>query len=171
MKLICKILPFLLFMSNSCIVPYIPEQVENEEMLVVEGMITDQKEVNTIKLSKSLPLWKNQNAKALKGCKVWISDDLGEIDSLKESFVGIYVTNPATFQGTIGRKYTLHILTTPAYGSLSYESFPMEMKPVPKMDRIYYEKKVYSYNPRPVEGCQIFINTQDSSEQSLLGDK
>jgi hypothetical protein len=150
-----------LILTKSCIEPYKPEPTENEEMLVVEGMITDQYEVNTIKLSKSLPLWRVQNAKALKGCKVWITDDLGEIDSLKETFVGTYVTNPATFQGTVGRKYTLNINTTPVYGNLRYESIPMEMKPVPQIDRIYYEKKVFSTYPREVEGCQIYLDTHD----------
>lgn len=156
------IILFLLFsVFKSCIVPYIPEPPENDELLVVEGLISDQHEVNTIKLSKSLPLWKNQNAKPLKGCKVWITDDLGQIDSLKETFVGTYITDSATFQGIIGRKYTLHIITNAAYGNLKYESFPMELKPVPPIDRIYYEKKVYMYDPRPVEGCQIYLDTHD----------
>jgi len=146
---------------KSCIVPYFPEPVEKEELLIVEGLISDQHEVYTIKLSKSIPLWKTIIPNPLRGCKVWISDDLGQIDSLKETFPGTYITDPAGFQGTIGRKYSLHISTNAENGNLNYESFPMEMKAVPPIDSIYYEKKDYEEFNTPTEGCQIYLNTHD----------
>ena len=160
------IMLFILFyVLKSCIVPYIPESTESEEMLVVEGSISDQYEVNTIKLSKAFALWRNQNINVLSGCKVWISDDLGQIDSLEEKLFGTYVTDPADFQGVPGRKYTLYIKTNAAYGNLNYESFPMEMKPVPLIDSIYYEKKAYVTYPRPIEGCQIYLDTHDPANK------
>jgi hypothetical protein len=159
------ILSIILFI-NSCVVPYYPETTENEELLIVEGMITNQHEVYTIKLHKSVPLWKVSNEKPLKGCRVWISDDQEKIDSLKEISIGTYVSDPATFQGEIGKKYILHINTTAANGGLHYESSPVEMKPVPPIDRIYYEKKIYSSYPRPVEGCQIYLDTHDPLNKS-----
>ena len=110
----------ILILINSCIYPYTPETTENEELIIVEGMITDQPEVNTIKLHMSVPLWKVANEKPLKGCKVWITDDQGKLDSLKEISIGTYVTDIATFQGKTGNKYTLHINTTAANGGLSY---------------------------------------------------
>jgi Domain of unknown function (DUF4249) len=155
--ILCAFVPFL----NSCIYPYTPETTENEELIIVEGMITDQPEINTIKLHKSVPLWKVANEKPLKGCKVWITDDQGNLDSLKEISIGTYVTDINTFQGITGRIYSLHINTTAANGGLSYESSPTEMKPVPPIDRIYYEKKVYITYPRPIEGCQIYLDTHD----------
>jgi hypothetical protein len=157
------ILISLLLVINNCIVPYKPETTENEELLIVEGLITDQHEINTIKLHMSVPLWKVSNEKPLKGCMVWISDDMGKVDSLKEVSIGTYVTNIATFQGKTGRKYILHINTPEAYRGHSYESLPMEMKPVPPIDSIYYEKKVYVTYPQPVDGCQIYLDTHDPS--------
>jgi hypothetical protein len=146
---------------KSCIVPYFPGPVEKEEMLVVEGLISDLHEVNTIKLSKSIPLWKTQIQKPVTGCEVWISDDLGQINNLKETFFGTYITDSASFRGTIGRKYTLHISTNAAFGNLNYESSPMEMKPVPPIDSIYYEKKDYLIYQTPVEGCLIYLDAFD----------
>jgi Domain of unknown function (DUF4249) len=161
-NLSCLIILFLLFsVFKGCIVPYIPKPPENDELLVVEGLISDQHEVNTIKLSKSFPLWTTQNPVYLTGCKVWITDDLGHLDNLKEATIGTYITDSSNFQGTIGRKYTLHIRTNTANGNLNYESFPMELKPVPVIDRIYYEKKTYVKYPRPIEGCQIYLDTYD----------
>jgi hypothetical protein len=101
------IILFLLFsVCKSCIVPYSPEPPENDELLVVEGLITDQHEINTIKLSKSFPIWANQNPAHLSGCQVWITDDLGNIANLKETTIGTYITDSSNFQGTIGRRYS-----------------------------------------------------------------
>jgi hypothetical protein len=164
-KLLSFFCPIIFFFSiltiKSCIVPYVPEPPENDELLVVEGLISDQHEVSTIKLSKSFPLWTNQNPIHLTGCNVWITDDLGHLDNLKETTIGTYITDSSNFQGAIGRKYTLHIRTNPANGSLNYESFPTEMRPVPVIDSIYYEKRVYASDPRLIEGCQIYLDTFD----------
>jgi hypothetical protein len=155
----------ILLLINSCIVPYYPQTTENEELLIVEGVITDQHEINTIKLHMSVPLWKISNEKPLKGCKVWISDDMGKVDSMKEASIGTYVTSINTFQGKTGRKYILHIITPEAYRGHSYESLPMEMKPVPPIDDISYEKKAFITNPRPIEGCEIYVNTYDPTDK------
>jgi len=37
----------------------------------------------------------------------------------------------------------------------------MEMKAVPPIDSIYYEKEVFITWPQPVEGCQIYLDTYD----------
>ena len=153
-----------LLLINSCIVQFIPETDEDKELLVVEGLITDQPGTYTVKLSKSLPLGRKNVAKPVKGCIVKISDDQGQFYSLKETVAGTYVTDPAKFQGKIGRRYTLHINTNIAYNNLNYESFPMELKPVPPIDSLYYEKKTIRERneiSQAVEGCQVYLNTHD----------
>jgi hypothetical protein len=45
-----------LFILSSCITQFVPKTNEDKELIVVEGLITDQPGINTIKLSKSLPL-------------------------------------------------------------------------------------------------------------------
>ena len=55
---------------TGCIVQFTPETEEEKELLVVEGLITDQPGPNTIKLSKSLPFGKKSEAKPLSGCLV-----------------------------------------------------------------------------------------------------
>lgn len=151
----------LLFLIGSCIIEYIPETNEESELLNVEGTITDQPEINTVKLSKSIPLWDKQVAKRLSGCKVWISDDLGQISNLKETTIGTYVTDPSNFKGVPGRKYTLHITLNAENGGLNYESLPIEMKSGPPIDTLYYEKESYEYWHMPVEGCSIYLDTHD----------
>lgn len=155
----------VLLNTESCIVNYIPKISDYSEAVVVNGLITDQPGKNTIKITRSQPMWKRQYPKPLTGCIVSISDDLGKTYNLKEitSAFGVYVTDEASFRGESGRVYTLHIRTTQEPVNLSYESLPMKMIPVPSIDSIYYEKKIAPQSLLPVEGCNIFLDTHDPS--------
>ena len=149
---------------NGCITKFIPETNENQELLVLEGLITDQPGVNTIKISKSMPLGSISNAEPITGCTVSISDDAQNTYSLSETEAGTYVT-PIQFRGSIGYKYTLHIKTNNSFkNSYSFESYPMEMNPVPVIDSLYYEKKTLKspdgFNAF-AEGCQVYLDAHD----------
>lgn len=163
-----NIRPFLfvliLLLLSGCITKFVPEITENPESLVIEGLISDRAGPNTIKISKTLPLQTKKIFKPLSGCLLTITDDLGNSNYLTEVSEGTYQTNPDNFCGTVGRIYTLHIKTGPANGNLNYESAPVEMKSVPPIDSIYYEKlvlwKMVDGSPR-AEGCRIYLNTHD----------
>ena len=153
----------ILLLLSSCITQFVPKIEEEKELLVVQGLITDQYETDTIKLSKSLPLGEISAARPLSGCIVTISDNFGNLVSLSESAPGTYLT-PSSFFGIIGRSYTLHVKTNSASGNLSYESYPMEMVPVPPIDSLYYEKKVVEKPEgffKGVDACQIKLDTHD----------
>ncbi len=155
----------ILLISDGCIINYVPKISDYDEALVVEGLITDQPGVYTIKISKTQPMWIKQYPQPLTGCIVSISDDLGKTYNLKEmtSAFGIYSTDQANFRGVPGRVYTLHIRTTRESVNLNFESLPMKMIPVPSIDSIYYEKKIFTQSRLPVEGCNIYLNTHDPS--------
>jgi Domain of unknown function (DUF4249) len=133
----------LLVLSGSCIKMFVPTTSENPDMLVVEGLITDQPGQNTVKLSTSMPLGARSSAFPLSGCIVTISDDLGGVFSLIERPGGIYVTIPP-FQGVVGRTYILHIKANSSHNYYTYQSLPVLLKPVPAIDSVYYEKVVLS---------------------------
>ena len=158
----------ILLLFNSCITQFIPQTSEDKELLVVEGLITDQPGANTIKLSRSLPLGTRSVANPVKGCTVTVSDDLGNTFNFMEKVAGTYVSAPAIFQGTVGRQYTLHINLNTTNNNHKYESFPVEMKPVPPIDSIYYEKVTITEGDtwnQPQEGCQVYLNTNDPANQ------
>jgi hypothetical protein len=157
-----------LLLTSSCITQFIPETDEDKDLLVVEGIISDQPGINTIKLSKSLPLGSKTALKPLKGCIVTVSDDLGNTYKLKESVTGTYVTDPSQFTGRIGRFYTLHITTISGTTNHNFESYPMEMKPVPPIDSIFYKKvtiREAGELSQETEGCQVFLSTHDPLNQ------
>jgi hypothetical protein len=162
------LISILILITGSCITQFLPETDEDPNLLVVEGLLTDQPEVCTVKLSKSMPLGKMAVVKPLKGCIVSIRDDAGNNYFLRESSTaGAYVTDKNEFRGVVGRKYTLHINTNdPTLKQYSYESKPMELRAVPPIDSLFYEKVIIKEKDEmsgPQEGCQVFINTHDET--------
>lgn len=163
------ILLTIIILAEGCITKYLPELDENKELLVVEGLITDQNETNTIRLTKSLPIGKISKIKPVLGCSVSIMDDLDNIWTLKEIGDGYYITDSLNFRGVIGRKYTLLIQS---HGSVlnnySYESLPMELIPVPPIDNLYWEKFLLEEGNdiyAPKEGCEIYLDAHDDKRK------
>lgn len=150
---------------SSCITQFIPQITEEKELLVVQGLITDQQETDTIKLSKSLPFGHVNEATPVSGSRVSISDNMGNSFGLIEIKNGTYITDVSNFRGIPGRYYTLHINTNS--DNLNYESLPVEMKAVPLIDSLYYDKIVVEQpyeNFKGIDACQIYLNTYDPSD-------
>lgn len=149
---------------NSCITQFIPKTSADKDLLVVEGLITDNNDINTVKLTKSLPLGSTVSPNPVSGYLVTITDDLNNTYVLAETEPGIYVTDPSEFHASVGRTYTLHLSPNSPKNTHYYESYPMEMKPVPAIDSLYYEKVIIepaSGNTAERDGAQIYLNTHD----------
>jgi hypothetical protein len=164
-----RLIILLLSLSAAgCITQFVPETDEDKDILVVEGMITDQPETYTVKLSRSMPLGKKATLKPLTGCTVSVSDDRGNYYLFNESSTaGTYQSDKSVFIGMAGRKYKLHVFTNNATTRhYSYESLPMELISTPPIDSLYYEKVVIKEKDEYSglkEGCQIYLNTHDES--------
>jgi hypothetical protein len=166
MKSVKYIIPlFISLLAGGCITKFIPEIDESRETLVVEGMITDQPGINVIKLSKSVPLSSYGTVDPYRNCTVTIADDSGFYYGLNETAPGVYSTDSATFRGVSGRKYKLMIRTNhPDGADYTYESLWMELKTVPPIDSLYYEKVTITERApyvRKEEGCQVYLDTHD----------
>ena len=168
MKNISRILViFSLLLSSGCITEFVPKTTEDQDMLVVEGLITDKPDVYTIKLSKPFHLGLSNTAHPITGCNVSVSDNTGQTYSFTETAQGTYVSDSAKFQGIIGRTYTLHISSN-TNSVLNYESFPVLLKAVPPIDSVYYEKIVLGKDvdgKSTEEGCRIYLNTHDPKNE------
>jgi hypothetical protein len=163
------ILIAIILSAYGCITKFMPELDENRELLVVEGLLTDRPETNTIRLTKSLPIGKKSNIKPVPGCTVSIIDDLDNSWTLKEKGNGYYITDSLRFRGVTGRKYTLRIQShSSVLNNYSYESLPMELKPVPPIDNLYWEKFLIEEGHNyfaPKEGCEIYLDTHDDTQE------
>jgi hypothetical protein len=168
-KTILKLISGIILISfmpglKSCISEFVPPAIDNKKLLVVDGVITNQPDTNTIRLSRSSPVGKRNVPNPLKGCIVTITDDSGGSYSLRETTPGTYVTDPSKFQGIIGHFYTLHINTNLSKNNHVYQSDPTELKSVPPIDSLYYEKKTLQMlndGTPSQEACQIYLDTYD----------
>ena len=156
------ILSLIVLIVHGCISTYIPESSENRELVVVQGLITDGEKPDTIKLFRSFPLGKLHSAIPVTGCDVKVRDNLGREYVLVEIFPGVHIT-PETFKGRVGLTYKLLISDR---NNTHYESDPVEMRPVPVIDSLYYEK-VNTDKPagfyKGIDACKIYIDTHDPS--------
>jgi hypothetical protein len=160
-------LALFLLLVIGCSVEFIPDSNENKEQLVVEGMITDQNRVNRIKLSRSLPVGKPLVRKAVKGAVITITDEKGIISTLTESPPGTYSTDSTIFRGRVGGLYALNI----KIGNVNYATDFSEMKPVPPINSLYYEKVVIaaSRDTNDIdEGCKVYVDSFDPSGKCLF---
>lgn len=149
-----------------CTVEFNPGFDENEEFLVVEGMITDQNRVNRIKLSRSLPIGKPLSDKTVKGALVTITDENNVVTLLIESPEGVYSTDSTEFRGRVGGQYSLNI----KLDSKNYATDFVEMKPVPHINSLYYEKVTITASRDSnyiKEGCRIYVDSYDPSGRCL----
>ena len=155
----------VLLALTGCITEFYPKTGESQSLLVVQALLTDQPEKNVVKLSRSHSLELKEKSLPLEGCRVIIDDNNENSYELEETEPGTYVTDPDFFRGMTGYIYTLRIYEMNAGETVrSYESIPMEMKPVPPVDTIWYEKVVMPENDisgTPVEGCRVYLRTVD----------
>jgi hypothetical protein len=169
MKIISKILLALsILLCGSCVTEFVPKTTEDQELLVVEGLITNRPEAYTIKLSRPFHLGLNNVSHPLSGCIISVSDDLDNSFIFSETAPGTYTSDTTKFQGIIGRIYTLHISTNFTSNVLNYQSVPMELKTVPPIDSLYYEKVTFangSDGSPTQQGARIYLDTHDPSNQ------
>jgi hypothetical protein len=155
---------FIMLMAGGCVTEFIPEVTEDRDLLVVEGLLTDQPVANRVRLYLSMSIGDSLYAIPVHGAQVFIKDDLGGLHDLREKEPGCYYTNPILFRGIPGRKY---LLLADTYKG-SYASPFIEMKPVPPIDSVYYRKIFIKTNElgQTIEGCQIYLDTHDSTNNT-----
>jgi hypothetical protein len=145
----------------SCIDPYYPSINNYNSLLVVEGLITNENSSYKIKLQRTT---KNENSTPEKvtDANVYIIDGDGIKTDLKNCSDGYYKTDSTSFIGVIGKKYTLHILTS---DGKEYKSDECTMLPVAGIDTIYYEKgtEISGVEAEMPVGLKIYLNSADAT--------
>jgi len=77
--------------------------------IVIEGLITDRPGPYVITISKSGSYFNQPELVLVSAARVTIADDLGKIDTLKETQPGFYLTSK--IRGNPGRTYTLKVIS------------------------------------------------------------
>lgn len=139
------ILFFIAIYFGSCITEIDPEDIGFDDLLVVEGLITDQSVKHVIKLSRTVPI--NDNARKPESNAVVRvqTTDQGTIAFFEEE-PGIYKSS-IPISGKFGTKYKLQISTA---DGKEYESSEVEMIATPPIEAITAEfvpKKLDTIGP------------------------
>jgi len=97
--------------SNSCIDEYWPDLDKYENLLVVDGYISNEPGPYEVKLSLSSKV-DQLTTNPVPNASVIIMDDHGASEVLTETEPGTYVTSPDGIQGLVGRAYKIKIITS-----------------------------------------------------------
>lgn len=143
---------------NSCKEAYWPELDKYENVLVVDGMITNEPGPYTIQLSVSAPL---DSAELIPypDCQLVILDNLGNSESLTETEPGVYISSAGSLRGVIGRKYQLQIHSPDGeYYASTFEELkePVDLAAV-YAEIEYRQDENYDYD---LVGYQFYLDTE-----------
>jgi hypothetical protein len=162
MKAVIRFIAFLFLVAvASCIDPFTPNLKNYKTILVVDGLITNEKCSYKIKLSRTFTE-ENSNPEMVTDAVVSIVDGNGTEINLRNAGNGYYKTDSTSFVGIIGQKYTLHITTGDGN---EYQSDETTMMPVAGIENIHYEKgeEITGVESQPTTGLKILLNSEDAS--------
>jgi hypothetical protein len=161
LKIVLKMTAYFLCLIalGTCIDPYNPHLGKYNSLLVMEGMITDEKIPSEVTLSRTFQSIDSVPVK-VSDAVVYITDEDGNTATLNYSGNGKYKTDSALFHGTPGKTYTLHIQTSDGN---KYESEPCVMTPVTGIDSVYYAKDevVNSTLNTTVTGIGVYLDSDE----------
>ena len=125
---------FLTITLFTCVKPVDPESFGFEDLLVVEGLLTDEFTQHEILLSRTFKLDEHVRSPE-RGAEVWIQRSDGTKYNFSETAEGTY-TSDDYFSGFRGSLYTLYIKTND--GNI-YESEEVELLAANSLDKINAE--------------------------------
>jgi hypothetical protein len=150
-----------LFISVSgCITPFEPKIEKYDNLLVVDGLLTNLPNKCRVTLSRTYPYNQKRN-KLEKNAIVKIIDDQENAVILRDNEDGIYLPENKDFAGTIGRKYKVYIKTT---GGEVCESDPAELKEPVDVGNLYYKLENVDNGTHHV---QFYVDTYDPAGRSV----
>jgi len=163
MKTYLKFLTLSLILGLSSCIDELRDytQVTGERYLSVEASLSDLKGPHRVYLSFSSPnININTESTPITGATVFFEDDLGKQERLSELSGGVYESS-ATFQGVVGRSYTLNITLQ---NGKKYKSTPEQIMASPAIDSVYTQFKIdtdYPTNDARRYAFQVFADFKD----------
>lgn len=152
---------------TGCIEQYDLKVDDQEKILVVNGLITDEPGPYTVKLSTTFKYgaFFSDIDPSVEGATVSISDETGATETLKEKSTGVYVTDTNGMRGRIGGQYSLKIRLK---NGKEYASATETLLAVPAIERLYARLKPVLQvdkdgNSLTKNYVQFLIDTKDPS--------
>ncbi len=142
-------------MLITCVEPFTPSVVKYENVLVIDGMVTDEEGPYTVRLSRSFH-YDNPFGSPEQGAYILLMDDQGNSTGFTEESPGLYNSDNPDFRGVTGRNYKLYVNTL---DNGEYESEYVELKPVPGIENLYAEFKERPATGGTEQGFQVYVDS------------
>ncbi|MBK0402791.1 DUF4249 domain-containing protein [Adhaeribacter sp. BT258] len=150
---------FLILLLSGCETVVDLELEQSEPRLSVEAIVTDQQDLNYVKLAMSGPYGKNTETLPVRDAQVNLTDNTGEKITFTHQENGLY--KPAsTFKGIANRLYTLTIIAN----GQTYTASSL-LPEVPQVDTVgyrYVETKTDPFSRK--DGYYLSLAFQDAPE-------
>ncbi len=127
----------LLLVCSSCIEPFNPVINETQEVIVIDGMISDQPGYYQVTVSISSP-YNNPGFQPVDGCVVTVEDDLGNIRFYDQTGKGKYRAWLEPPFLAAGKVYSIQVRTI---NRQTYRSQYDTLLVCPPIDSLYYLQK------------------------------
>jgi len=153
----------LLFILTGCREPYFPEIDKYENLLVIDGLITDREGPHLVRITRSYS-FDESYPESEQFAVVAILDEDGGMENLTEERPGHYYTS-AGYRGEIGKAYQLVVSTS---DNEQYESEWVILSRVPEIDSVTH-RFVERATTDPHEshyGMEVRVNTHDETNQT-----
>ena len=147
-----------LLLGISCTSPYEFEEETNEDILIVDGMITNQLKKHQIRLSRSYPF--KTDPQPEKGANVQVVSSDGTTFNFKEKGDFLYEASMA-FSAIEGQEY--RVLITTREGK-TITSTPMILPPIAELDDVFAQATSNELND---PGIGIYFNAESSNNAQL----
>lgn len=146
------------FGLNTCVERFRPNIDKYDNLLVIDGNITNQPGPYTVRLSRSAPLH-NLEFIPVTECELTIFDNTGNSEILVSVAPGIYQTSPSGIQGIVGREYKISIQLP---DGKAYESDFEELKQAVELDSVYaqIEYREGESVDHTLAGYQFYLDTK-----------
>jgi|WetSurMetagenome_2_1015567.scaffolds.fasta_scaffold94391_2 hypothetical protein len=120
-----------------------PDIAKGEELIVIEGLITNEPGPYKVKIAKTLPYNRSEEESGIpvpvSNVIVTITDNTGVTEQLTENENGVYYSSPTGMRGEPGRTYVLHLVTPEGF---TYQSDSCKMGEPASLDSVYAEPGV-----------------------------
>ncbi len=162
------LLLFIIALFSSCIEKFTPSlnKSDAQNLLVVEGQITDEPGPFKVRLTRSVPVYTFERTNIIvpvTDADVHIFDDRGNAYRLNPGNNGWYETGNKNLKGVPGNNYTLQITD---YDGTIYESTTELMPEVPPVDSVFFEEeqriRIEGEDVYLEDWLNILLNTQSS---------
>jgi hypothetical protein len=146
------------FLAGGCIDPYTPKISEPEDLMVINGRITDREGFHFIEVSRTSTIYSDEGSNPVSGCTVEIEDERVKSYPFREINPGIYRGWMESTDLIYGNSYKLSVITPEGK---TYESEFEELLRCPPIEDISWDIQVTHTSDPAVSypGVPFYITT------------